>query len=149
MGMEKLQELSDEVKKFEKDRRKPSEKLEEGMIGSKQLYTITKTVNVIAFIIFFVLWIKYNFTTGFVVALLIIIGERIIFLKSLMNKKRIREESARKKQERKKAIPKTNTKAAAKKDIEPKIERKASKPESVPESAKKKTFDPSKVIIKE
>lgn len=148
MAMEKMKELMAEVQKFERDRRKPSEKLEEGMIGSKQLHNISAVVGVIACILFVILWVKYSFFTALIGFVLIVVGERFFFFKSLMNNKRIREASSRNEQKEKTVIAKTNAVLATRKDLESKTE-EGSKQKLMPKMGSKKTFDPSKVIVKE
>jgi len=148
MIMQKLKEINEEVQRFERDRRKPSEKLEEGMIGSKQLYNINIVVSVIVCILFVVLWVKYSFSTALIVSVLFYSGERIFFFKSLMKNRRIREASSRNEQEEKTVIAKTNAVLATRKDLESKTE-EGSKQKLMPKMGSKKTFDPSKVIVKE
>ncbi len=188
MAMEKLKELMDEVKKFESDT--DSEKLEAGMIGHKQLKNISKSVTIIGFIIVFVLWLKFSFSIALVALIIIALGERVYFFKSLMENKRIREKSKSKKRVKQPATAEMDTNYSATKNPKSNLNKRAdsipqiskienkkenvtrkaiathntaahlesetipkrkevSAQESAPKTMKKKSFDPSKVIIKE
>lgn len=79
--MQKLKEINEEVQRFERNRRKPSEQLKEGMIGSKQLYNINVVVSIIVCILFIILWIKYSFSIALIVSVLVYGGENLFLQK--------------------------------------------------------------------
>jgi len=66
--------------------------LKEGMTGPTQLKKINKTIRIIAFICFFVLWIAFNATIAFVVVIIFAVCAGIYVSKIEAKNKRIREE---------------------------------------------------------